>query len=99
MSHKLVNGELTFDTVARHLDEWVDHHPWARGGWVPAEQTWDEFAASHRYRPKNNDGVTPIQQVRAEILGLVEVLLESTPRKTAVEIGMGSCGGLTFSGR
>lgn len=96
MSRKLVNGELEFDTVARHLDEWVDHHPWARGGWVPAEQNWEEFVASHRYRPKDNAGVTPIQQVRAEILGLVEVLLETIPRKTAVEIGMGSCGGSHF---
>ena len=61
MSRKLVNGELKFDTVARRLDDWVDHHPWARGGWVPADQEWHEFMTSHRYRPKDNDGVTPIQ--------------------------------------
>lgn len=96
MSRKLVNGELKFDTVARRLDDWVDHHPWARGGWVPADQEWHEFMASHRYRPKDNDGVTPIQQVRSEIIGLVEVLLDSVPRRTAVEIGMGTCGGSHF---
>ena len=90
MSRKLINGERYFENVAGLLDNWVDNHPWARGGWVPGDLDWDEFIAN---LDQSDAGANPIQQVREEIMEFVKVLLETVPGKTAVEIGMGRCGG------
>ena len=93
MSRKLANGERQIDNVARIMDGWVDNHPWARGGWVPADQDWDEFTSN---QPEGDAIVNPIQQVRDEVLGLCEVLLDTKSCETAVEIGVGYCGGTHY---
>ena len=81
MSRKLANGERQIDNVARIMDGWVDNHPWARGGWVPADQDWDEFTSN---QTEGDVIVNPIQQVRDEVLGLCEVLLDTNSCETAV---------------
>jgi len=103
MSRKLINGERQLQNIAHIMDDWVANHPWARGGWVPSDKSWDEFTSNQSNRaeilwghedvPQVNDDVNPIQQVREEILNLCEVLLKSNSCQTAVEIGMGNCGG------
>lgn len=90
MSRKLINGERHFDNVAGLLDHWVDHHPWAHGGWVPGDVDWDEFIAN---ADPSDAAANPIQQVREEIMEFTRVLLDTVPGRTAVEIGMGRCGG------
>ena len=90
MSRKLINGERHFENIADLLDGWVDNHLWARGGWVPGDVDWDEFIATHN---TNDASANPIQQVREEIMEFVKVLLAAGPGKTAVEIGLGRCGG------
>lgn len=90
MSRKLLNGDRNFENIASLLDNWVDNHPWAHGGWVPGNVDWDEFIAN---LDQSDAGANPIQQVREEIMELVKVLLETVSGRTAVEIGMGRCGG------
>ena len=90
VSRKLLNGDRNFENIASLLDNWVDNHPWAYGGWVPGNVDWDEFIAN---LDQSDAGANPIQQVRAEIMELVKVLLETVSSKTAVEIGLGRCGG------
>ena len=56
-------------------------------------KNWDEFTSNQTERDVI---VNPIQQVRDEVLGLCEVLLDTNSCETAVEIGVGYCGGTHY---
>lgn len=76
--------------ICKYMDRWVARHPWARGGWVDGTRDREEVI---RDRLAGDLGVTPIQQVRSEIISFVDILLQRDRMNTVFEIGMGVCGG------
>ncbi|TDO96244.1 class I SAM-dependent methyltransferase [Marinomonas balearica] len=80
---------MDIHAIADDLDNWVTNHPWAKGGYVDPSSTREERIAYH----SNKSSTNPIQQVREEILGLVEVMLGLKKRQKIVEIGFGEIGG------
>lgn len=87
--------KLTTKSVMKQLDQWTNNHSWWAKGYVPANRVW---AGIWPYKKDSPIKITPaIQQVRAEIEELVDVIIKrKLTGGTILEIGMGITGGTHF---
>src|ERR1035437_680530 len=85
---------LDTNKIMNEFDQWVEGHPWARGGYVPADLVTRDHASVLSGQVNQGPDVFAVQQVRSEISELVHDIVRRCPNfDCALEIGLGNFGG------